>query len=502
MVLVVVVASFVTVGLVAWRVRPRNRIGPLMMAVGLAYLLCDLSVQIGARYVASLWLGLLAQLVLAMPTGRLSSSTQRALVACAYVVILLPAIDAATRSGDHDPLGLLMAWKQWITFGLSLAFLIVQIVRWSRASVTQRRLVAPVLGSCLVVTGLFVLDKPTQHSELALKLALPLIPICYLIGLVYRRLDRAGVAGLVVRLGDVPRITRLSEELAATLHDPGVRLGFWAPARDDYVDADGQPMPPVPADRVVTRIDRGGRRIAILVHDRALLDEPELVSAACAATALALENEQLQADLRSRLRELVASRARLVHAAESGRRQLERDLHDGVQQRLLAAAMMLGRAEHGTDQALVTEAKGTVLATLAELRALCQGIHPPVLTERGLPGALRELADTAPILLDLDVTVGVGLSPEIESVAYYVVAEALTNAIKHADTAQAEVRVDRQGPRLVVRIEDHGRGGADPKSGSGLAGLADRVAAMGGELVVTSPVGHGTTVRAELPCES
>src|SRR5207302_532395 len=162
--------------------------------------------------------------------------------------------------------------------------------RWSRASVTQRRLVAPVLGSCLVVTGLFVLDKPTQHSELALKLALPLIPICYLIGLVYRRLDRAGVAGLVVRLGDVPRITRL--------------------------------------------------------------------------------------------RELVASRARLVHAAESGRRQLERDLHDGVQQRLLAAAMMLGRAEHGTDQALVTEAKGTVLATLDELRALCQGIHPPVLTER------------------------------------------------------------------------------------------------------------------------
>lgn len=143
-----------------------------------------------------------------------------------------------------------------------------------------------------------------------------------------------------------------------------------------------------------------------------------------------------------------------------------------------------------------------MLATLDELRALCQGIHPPVLTERGLPGALRELAETAPIRVDLVVHVDTGLPPDAESVACYVIAEALTNVIKHVGTPAATVRVDRQGPSLLVRIVDHGRGGAIPRPGSGLAGLLDRVAAIGGELVVTSPAGAGTTILAELPCGS
>lgn len=500
----VVVASYVVAGIVGWAVRPRNRIGPLMLAVGVTYFVCWETMLIHQpKLVSDFWLGVLAQLVLALPTGRLTTATNRLLVGCVYLYLVLVTVNQQLLWHGNSVLDNAMPPKKWVALLLSTAFVVVPAVRWWRSTATQRRLVAPVLGSCLVVIGLFMLlETPTRFGELAFRMALPLVPIAYLVGLLRRRLDRAGVAGMVVRLVDQPRITRLSEELAAILHDPGVRLGFWMPARGAYVAADGQPMTPVDDGHVLTRIDRGGRQMAVLVHDRALLDEPELVEAACAATALALENERLQADLRARLHELVASRARLVHAAESGRRQLERDLHDGVQQRLLAVAMMLGRAEHTNDHDLIGEAKTTVLGTLDALRALCQGIHPPVLTERGLPGALRELADTAPIEVDVDITVGADLSPEVESVAYYVAAEALANAVKHANTGQATVCVDQRGPRLVVRVADRGAGGADPRCGSGLAGLADRVEAIGGELVVTSAAGMGTTILAELPCGS
>ncbi len=499
---VVVVTSYLAAGTVAWQVRPRNRIGPLMMAVGASYFACrEIALVHEAKLFGAFWLAVFAQLAIALPTGRLTTMTQRVLVGSVYAYLTLLTVNQElVQHGNYTLYGYLPD-RRWMNFLLGMASVIEPAVRWWRSSAVQRRLVAPVLGSCLLVIGLFVLDSaPTRLSEVAYPLALPLVPVAYLIGLLRQRLDRANVAGMVVRLVEAPRITDLAGELAAILHDPGVRLGFWAPGRGAYVTADGQPMPPID-DGATTRIDRGGRQIALLVHDKALLDEPELIEAACAATALALDNERLQADLRARLHELVASRARLVQAAVSGRRQLERDLHDGVQQRLLAVAMMLGRAEHTSDGNLVTEAKATVLATLDELRALCQGIHPPVLTERGLPGALRELADTAPIQVDVQVGAATGLSPEVESVAYYVAAEALANAVKHANTNHATVSVDRRETRLVVRVTDRGSGGADSRSGSGLAGLADRVEAIGGELVVSSPPGVGTTILAELPCD-
>lgn len=509
---IVVVTSFVTVGAVAWRMRPHSRVGPLMAAVGVAYLVGYLPAYgrppVWVLAFVDMWVGALTYLVLGFPTGRLGNWWNRALVTliCGYTLLLgLASVWKVERRSDHLPVFASLMSRQWITFGLSLAVLVVQLVRWRRASVAQRRLIAPVLGSCLVVSCLFAAQGPMPHGFVTyddtIQYALPLIPIAYLVVLVRRRMDRAGVGGLVVRLGDAPQIVRLVEALAVTLRDPQVRLAFWVPGQDHYVDADGRPA--VPDDgqgRVLTRIDRGGRRIAVLEHDRALLDEPDLVEAACAATALALENERLQADLRFRLRELAASRARLVHAVDLGRRQLERDLHDGVQQRLLAVAMLLGRAEHTADQALVTEAKATVLTALDDLRGLCQGIHPPVLTERGLLGALRELVDTIPIPVDLTVDGEPGrLSPEAESAVYYVVAEALSNVVKHAVAEQTTVSVHWRDSDVVVRIGDDGRGGADPAAGSGLAGLADRVDAVGGRLTVTSPIGQGTTVTGSFP---
>jgi signal transduction histidine kinase len=255
---------------------------------------------------------------------------------------------------------------------------------------------------------------------------------------------------------------------------------------------------------MVTRVDRGESHVAVLIHDPALRHTPSLLSAACAAAALALENEQLAAELQARLNQLATSRSRMAHAAAVERRRLERDLHDGVQQRLLSAAMTLGLAESTTAdrRPLVAEAKASVLTALDELRALCNGIHPPVLTERGLPGAVREMTAIAPVPTDLRIDLAEAPPPEIETVTYYVVAEALANIGKHATATRSSVSIGLENGSLVVEVGDDGRGGADPAAGSGLRGLAERVEANGGTLAVTSPPGRGTTLRAVLPCAS
>ncbi|TCO55991.1 sensor histidine kinase [Actinocrispum wychmicini] len=508
---VLTVVLFVGAGVTGWRVRPRNRVGPLMVAVGVCFLFRFVEPLISDSYLppfailANLWVGVVAHLAMAFPTGRLGSLWRRALVLLIYLYLAL------TNAAPRAVFGWLPSPRIGLVtseFALAAAVVVAQVVHWWRATPTQRRLIAPAFSGFVVVAGLFAID--TKHMAFfgsavireASRWSLPLIPIAYLVGLLRRRLDRADVAGLVVRLSETRQVTRLTEELAVALHDPCVRLAFWSTARGAYVDADGDPVGPHGAGRAVTHIDRGGRHIALLEHDVALVEEPELVEATCAAAALALENERLQADLHARLRELAASRTRLAHAADTGRRRVERDLHDGVQERLLAAVMLLGRAEQTPDGGLVTEAKATVLASLAELRALCQGIHPPVLTERGLPGALRELADTAPIHVDLDVVVDGVLAPGVESAAYYVVAEALANVVKHAGTDRVGVTVHRDAGCLTVRVHDDGCGGADPAAGSGLVGLADRVEALGGRLAIACPSGGGTTITAELPCAS
>lgn len=254
----------------------------------------------------------------------------------------------------------------------------------------------------------------------------------------------------------------------------------------------------------MTRVDRGGSRLAVLLHDEALLEQPLLVDAACAAAALALENERLTADLRARLRQLAASRARMLQWGEAERRRIERDLHDGVQQRLLSVAMTLGLAEATAERArataLIGEAKSAVLGALDDLRAVSHGIHPPVLTERGLPGAVKELAAVAPLTVECTIDVSGRLPPAVESAAYYIVNEALANVTKHAEASRAWVRLARSNGHLEVEVGDDGRGGADPARGSGLEGLAHRAEANGGQLHLHSHPGHGTVLRVMLPC--
>jgi signal transduction histidine kinase len=257
----------------------------------------------------------------------------------------------------------------------------------------------------------------------------------------------------------------------------------------------------------VTEVEREGIRVGAIIHDAALGDEPGLVRAVAASAALALENERLGAELRARLDELQTSRSRLVEVSMFERRRLERDLHDGAQQRLVALSLQLGLAkrrlqegEQGAAGAMLDAARDELARALEELRELARGIHPAVLTDRGLEPALEALAERAPLPVSLDQMPAERLPAPVEAAAYFVVAEALTNVVKYAEASTAAVRIRRNGSYAVVEVRDDGVGGADPAVGTGLRGLADRLAALDGRLEVHSPPGEGTTVRAEVPC--
>jgi signal transduction histidine kinase len=271
-------------------------------------------------------------------------------------------------------------------------------------------------------------------------------------------------------------------------------------------------LPPPDEHRAVTVVERQGRRIAALVHDESVTEDPALVSAAVAAAGLALDNERLHAEVRAQLDELRASRRRLVETGDRERRRLERNLHDGAQQRLLAVSMLLGELERslhanpGT-RAMAEDAKAEIGRSLAELREIAAGLHPAVLTDHGLGVALQGVAARAPVPVELDVRLPHRPPPQVEVAAYYLVSEALANTAKHAAATRVAVRVcsppGQVDGSLQVEVVDDGVGGVDPghvTGGSGLEGLRDRLAALGGDLEILSPLGEGTTVRAVIPC--
>jgi signal transduction histidine kinase len=255
----------------------------------------------------------------------------------------------------------------------------------------------------------------------------------------------------------------------------------------------------------ITPIDRDGVRVAALVHDRALDDEPELLDAAGAAAGIALENGRLHAELRARLEELQGSRARVIQAGQKERQRLERNLHDGAQQRLIALSLQLSllRRKLGDRpevSAQLDDARHEIAVSLEELRAVARGIHPAVLSGHGLEVALESLASQATLPVRLTVDVGGRLPEQVEVAAYYVVSESLANVGKHAFAGDATVAVAQTPAGLVVEVVDDGVGGADTEAGSGLRGLADRVEALDGRLRVWTPLGGGTRVKAEIPC--
>src|SRR5581483_1612985 len=472
--------------------------------------------------------------VLAFPTGRLRGRVDRAIVwlgaalatLVEFVSLLLSDSDAALCSGcprnvlelqRDDGLANGILQGQRLT-GVALALLTVAVLvgRWRAATAPQRRGVAPVLWAGSATVLVFALSVANdvaggplgQAAKWALFAVFATVPVAVLVVLLQHRLARSAVADLVVELGAGTQGVDLRDALSRALGDPALELAFWFPAGGRYVDRDGQPvaLPGPDADRVATLVERDGQPIAALVHDAALKENADLVASVCAAAALTLENERLEAELRARLAELQASRARLVEATEAERRRIERDLHDGTQQRLVSIAMSLGLVEaklSGDPRSvvpLVREAQEAIAVTLAELRELTQGIHPAVLSERGLGAAVDDLCRRAALPATPNVSLSERPPMQVEAAAYFVVSEALANAAKHSHATEVRVSVACDDGTLVVEVRDDGIGGAGGGDGTGLRGLADRVEALGGSLTVASPPGRGTAVRAEIPC--
>ena len=366
------------------------------------------------------------------------------------------------------------------------------------------------LGGVVIGGGSAV---PTAVATLAVTLAFRPLR-ARLQALVDRRFNRARYEGLqqVDRfLGDL-RIGRAEPEgigdvLAEATSDPSLRLFFWLPHEGVHADETGHLVPELPTSpRGRTPVRRGELQLATLVHDPALLEPPSLLDPVILRAGLAIEIARLRVEVRRQLSEVEQSRTRIVTATYEERRRLERDLHDGAQQRLVSLGLDIRHVQHGLGEATGGDTKATldsVVAGLAEaieeLRELARGVRPAALDD-GLAAALAELAARAPISTEVEATAE-RFNHEIEAAAYFVASEALTNAVKHADSSQVVLRAGRENGNLVLSVSDDGRGGAAPGSGSGLTGLADRVAALGGRLDLRSD-GSGTALVAEFPCES
>ena len=528
--------SFVGTGLYAWRRRPESRLGLLMTLVGFAWFLGPLpAADSPAVFTFGILLGglsgpIFGHLLLSFPTGRLPTRARRRIVAASYVLIPLAPVPALLFSDAEDVLtdcvggcprnvllisrnetlgdvGLLLGGL--ITIGLCLVAVAMLVRQWRAATPPERRSLVPVFVSGGTMIGLIAVYALSGVGAVLWTAfaAFAATPFAFLAGLA--RADVSGSRGvrtLVAELAATSERADLRDALARALRDPGLELAFWASDVQRYVDPGGAPaeLPPDDdASRTVTAIDHQGERVAAIIHDRAL--ERETVRAAGAATALLLENQRLTAELRARLVELAASRTRLVEAADAERRRLERNLHDGAQSRLVALALTLRLARMGASDGsevaeLLDSSIDELKQSLKELRDLANGIHPAVLADHGLEPAVRARAAPAPIPVEIVVGGAGRLPAAVETAAYFVVAEALTNVSKYAQAAHATVRVERFDGRLLVEVSDDGVGGADAAAGSGIRGLSDRVAALSGTLEVSSPPGQGTRLRAHLPC--
>ena len=531
--------AFIGTGIFAWLRQPENRFGALMTAIGFCSCIAALRVStdpwvfiFGLLFIALQW-ALLYHMLLAFPGGMLQSGLERLLVAGMYfsAVVVHPVqvlfMDTA-RAGfpenvllvdaNRDLSSTLSRSRYWFAVVLIAALLVILARRWRAAGGMQRHALAPVLvsgGAVMVLLGVWyaaLLAHADQGFvdglEEARYVVLATVPFAFLFGLLSTRVAGAtAVSEVVASLGDPSRRGPICKVLADALDGTSLELAYLDSA-GEWVDPYSRgpvEIPPDGPDRVVTPVELDGERVAVIMRNPLLEDQRELVQAVVATTQLALENERLGNELRAKIDELSASRARIVESGDAARRRLERDLHDGTQQRLVSLALslrILRSRIDDPDAVRELEAARTELdAALAELRELARGIHPSVLSDRGLDAALDGLAHRAPLPVELEATPGERLPDSVESAAYFVVAEALTNVAKYAQASHASVNVTRDNGAVQVEVADDGVGGADPAAGTGLRGLLDRVSALGGGLEIDSLPGRGTTVRATIPCE-
>ena len=516
-------------GLLARLRRPGNVVGLLMLLVGIGWFAEDLQISTDplvhtvGLFLRSASTGFLIPLLLVFPYGRLRSREDDGAVAavadrvllavgCTVAFVLQPV---AVFFHDSVTENLLLVhyvpWLRQLTDALqlvvSVAVVAVLLWRWAKASRPYRRELAPLLAVGLVgglASGLDAAlgaDREWSHTPLltAVHLSVLCLPLAFLAGVWRIRLGRTAVAELLRRLPLDSR-RELREELARTLDDGSLQLGFPASGGDGYVDVDGRPLAARPG-QWTSVLERGGRRVGVLVHDPALREDRYVLEAVVSAAALELDNQALVAELR-------ASRRRVIEAGDEQRREVERHLHDGAQQRFInlglhlrIARRRLDRAASGAELAgLLDDALAMLEQGHAELRVAARGIHPVVLSEAGLAQALRSLTADLPLPVDLHADELPQLPEPVELTAYYVVKEAISNVLKHADARTVRVDLHHTDGVLSLSVTDDGVGGADPAGGgTGLLGLRHRVSAYDGRLTVRSRPGEGTVVSVTLP---
>jgi signal transduction histidine kinase len=523
---------YILAGVIAWARRPDSRFGPLMVAAGFAMFLSSLQwsaapvpYTLGATF-DLLPAAIFLHLFLAFPSGRLEREPERALVVAGYASAFGLQL-AKMLLGGAEPrnvLGLVgesgatrtVEKVELITLSvLCLAGIAVLVARRRESVSPPRRRIALLVdafGLGLVAIAVLLLSAALEWPafETIRRITfgvLGVAPVAFLVGLLNAHLSRPALSDLLAKLRTDPAPADLHNALADALRDPTLTLAYWLPEYGSWVDMHGVPveLPEEGPGRAVTLIDRDGVSVAALLHDPSLADEPQLLDEVSAAAAIGLDNGRLQAELRARLDELRGSRQRVIEAGQEERQRLERNLHDGAQQRLIALSLELGLLgeQLGSDpeaSGRLAVARREVALSLEELRAVARGIHPAVVSGHGLAVAVESLAARATIPVRLTVTLKDRMAERLEVAAYYVVSESLTNIAKHAQATSASVDITRRNGQVVVEILDDGVGGADTERGSGLRGLADRVEALGGRLRVWTPQGGGTRVRAEMPC--
>ncbi len=533
-------ALFLAAGLLAHLRRPANGTGLLMLLVGAGFFAEDLQL---ARDPVLFTVGLLCThastpfvvlLVLAFPAGRLPSRSARLLTGITFGTVFGAAllgglfVDWAERIPGKPADLLLVADSQTVAVvsglvveavGVAVAAGVVGSLAYRyragahglRNPLAPALLIAAVTGAASGLASLAGSDSPLYPALLGVyRVGFCLWPLAFLLGAVSWRPARTAIADLLGAVGNPVAPAELRDLLAGALRDPELRLARWHPRSARYLDTAGRPVDPAADQTTVTLAGSTGAPIGLLVRRVPPWEDTRLTDAVARLVGLVLDNQRLATEAATRLAEVRASRARLVSLADRERRRMERDLHDGAQQRLVIAALSLRLAQRrlppDADPALaaqLAQATADLTAAISQLRELARGIHPALLTDAGLPAAVHDLAERTPLPVTLTMPALPRLPAEVEATAYFVVAEALTNAVKHAAADRADVHIGLTADRLRVEIVDDGCGGASLTPGSGLAGLRDRVRALDGELTIgpgpAAGPGTGTTVRAEIP---
>lgn len=530
----VAVLLHVAVGLLAWSARPTSLMGPLILCAAAAMTLSGLVnaqnttlAALGALC-ATVPLATLIHLLLSFPTGRLRAWPERATVASGYLISTVLQLPAALTAypavfGLAPPPAFVTATGQVqaiagvMTFTATAVLLVLRIVR---ATAAERRVLAPLyaFGFVALITLLTASQvlpalagwTPEQTGSLQITV-LTLVPIAVVIAALrggVARATRVEEAGVLLAHLTAER-TSISAVLGSALGDPSLDVWFWDADAERYLDADGRAVGTEHVDprRALEPIALDGRRIGALVYDRALIAEPESVQSVGRAIAIALDRDRLIALLRASRADLQRSRERLVDVADTERRRIAQDLHDGLQVELVLLGLQAQELAQAAGVGTIAAEHAVALrrgidGSAAGLRQIVQDVMPAALMQRGLAEAVEDLVDRMPVPVELRMTLGDRRPrPATESTVYFVIAEALANVVKHSGATAVDVTVVRDGDRLSIEIRDDGCGGAVAGAGAGLTGMRERVDVLGGMLRVDSPRGGGTLVRVEVDDE-